>query len=67
MGGVVNMDYTTQCCIHDSKFKDAVENKENIETIEKEAMKLGGVAIERASSFISEFSPRQHSKKSNAD
>ena len=64
MGGLVVSHY---CCIHESVFKDKGERKENIETVEQEAMKLGGVAIERATSFIGEFSPSRKSSKSRND
>ena len=65
MGGVLNMSY--HCCIHESVFKDKSEKKDNIETVEQEAMKLGGVAIERPTSFIGDFSPSRKSSKSRND
>jgi len=66
MGSVININH--HCCIHDSTFKDECEKKENIETIEKEAMKLGERVIETTESFITEVSPsRKHSKSSNVD
>ena len=67
MGGVVmNLNY--QCCIHESTFKDECDKKENIETIEQEALKLGGRAIDRCESFLTEILPsRKHSKNNNVD
>ena len=65
MGGVININPEYHCCIHDSNFKKD-DKQENIETIEKEALKLGSKAIDRAESFFTEFSPsRKHSKEAN--
>jgi len=63
MGGVINISY--KCCIHDSVFKDDGK-KDNIETIEKEVLKLGGKAIDRAESFLSDFSPSRKTSKNNS-
>ena len=62
MGGVLNI--SCYGCIHDSNFTDDCKDKENIETIKQEALNLGGHAIDRVSSFITEYSPsRKCSKK----
>ena len=60
MGGVV-LNSTTQCCIHESNFKDEC-NKKDVETIEQEAMKIGDKTIDRATSFLTGVSPRKFSK-----
>ena len=65
MGGVINTN--TYCCIHDSTFKDDCKDKDNIETIEQKAMSMGDKTIDKIESFITDISPRKHSKNSNAD
>jgi hypothetical protein len=66
MGGIVmNLNY--HCCIHESNFKDECSKKDNVETIEQEAMKIGDKTIERASSFFTDISPTRRSSKNKVD
>jgi len=60
MGNVLNINY--HCCIHDSKFKDDCKDKEHIETIEQKALNIGDKTIHGIESFITDISPRKHSK-----
>ena len=66
MGNVSNKYY---CCVSDSHFNKS-EDAEHINSkneIEKEPFKIAEQLIDRGASFMSDYSPRKHSKNGNAD